>query len=373
MGLSSSTPSADITPPGSSQSSNGIDVIYNGKQLVDFNESLLMKTRPPLGAAEDFNLSSAQVMKIFGIDENQFTPIPARLVVPVLKGRWKKKDVYHARGWLYIVEPQEWVPVVRHGESVIASKFKSPLSINRKDISEAKFNSECKASIEFRHGGSYYGVSTGVAQNRNISFEYSSTSVTEDVLRKNGVAGDTLVEELVLYPILRCKATRKQRIDYVINTKNKDLKWRDKLCRVRYRESTRVPLSCVGPIAGMQFHPVPVNGTGHESMARLLPIPQIISNGDIEVVTLLSRADWQNWYIYEAEFQDSSERIDLAASRNNIAFRPTSCWTTFLDNNRKGGVNKDSLNSQGIMGIEQSNKARMPRACSPVSGERFFM
>ncbi|KAI1129063.1 hypothetical protein F5Y10DRAFT_291447 [Nemania abortiva] len=326
-----------------------INVIRNGEQLVDFDESLLMKTRPPLGAAEDFNLSSEQVSKIFGIDENQFTPIPAQLVVPVLKGRWRKKGVYHTRGWLYILEPREWFPVVRHGDSVIASQFKSPQSTNRKDISEARFNIGCKASIEFKLGGSYYGTSTGVTQSNNISFEYSSTSLTEGLLRKNGVAGDTLVEELLLYPVLRCKATRKQRIDYVVNTKTKDLEWGDGSSQPEYRERFRIPSSRLGRIVQMQFHPVPVRGSEHEGMARLLPIPRIVSNGEIEVVTLLSRGDWQDWYIYEAEFQECSETIDLAASRNNAAFRPTSCWATFLDDNRKGKLNDEAEPSQDII------------------------
>ncbi|KAJ8125595.1 hypothetical protein O1611_g8043 [Lasiodiplodia mahajangana] len=342
MGSNLTKPFVDSAPTCPSSLRHAIDLFQISEQLIDFDESLLRKTRPPLGATEDFHLTADQVRKIFGIDEKQFTPIPAQLVVPVLKGRWTKKNVYHTSGWLYILEPQEWLPVVRHGDSVIASQFKSPHSTNRKDISEAKFNSDCKASIEFHLEGSYYGTSAGVTQSSNISFEYSSTSVTEEILRKNGVAGDTLVEELVLYPILRCKATRKQRIDYIINTKGKNLKWGNNSSGPKHREQLlRVPSSRLGRIAKMQFHPVPVNGSGHESMARLLPIPRIASNGEIEVVTLISCADWQDWYIYEAEFQECSETIDLAASRNNAAFRPTSCWTTFLDDNRDEEVNEE--------------------------------
>ncbi|KAI0099655.1 hypothetical protein GGR51DRAFT_551999 [Nemania sp. FL0031] len=301
------------------------DVILNmSDQLLDFDESLLTKIRPPLAAAEDFHLTSDQVRNIFGIDENQFTPIPTQLVVPVLKGHWtKKKHVYHTYGWLYILEPQEWVPVIRHGNSVIASQFKSPRSTNRKDISEAKFNSDCKASIEFNDGGSYYGTSTGVTRSSDISFEYSSTSLTEEILHKKGVAGDRLVEELVLYPTLRCKATKRQRVDYTINTKKKQLEWGNDSSQPKQRERLCVPSSRLGRIAKMQFHPVPVGGKGKESMARLLPIPRIVSNREIEVATLISCADSQDWYVYEAEFQECSETIDLAASRNNVAFRPT--------------------------------------------------
>lgn len=143
---------------------------WDSKQYIDFDESLVLKTRPRLGAAEDFNLSSEQVMKIFDINDAKFTPIPNRLVIPILKGRRNEHNSFRAHGWLYILEPQEWVPVVRHGNSVTASQFKATHSKTRRpDISEAKFNSSCKATLSIQRGGSYYEVSAGVKQENNIT------------------------------------------------------------------------------------------------------------------------------------------------------------------------------------------------------------
>lgn len=202
-----------------------MDTIRDSKQYIEFDESLLLKTRPRLGAAEGFNMSSEQVMRIFDIDDSKFTPIPTRPIVSVLKGYRNESHSFHTHGWLYILEPQEWVPVVRHGGSVKASEFKAPLSKTRENISEAKFNSGCKATLSFQRGGSYYGMSAGVRQTTNIAFDHSSTSMTEAELRRTGVPGDQLVQELVLYPILRCKAIRKQQINYTVNELSKKIEW----------------------------------------------------------------------------------------------------------------------------------------------------
>ncbi|ROW10145.1 hypothetical protein VMCG_01833 [Cytospora schulzeri] len=308
-----------------------MDALRESEQYIDFDESLLLKTHPRLGAAEDFNLSSEQVMKIFDINDSNFTPIPTRLVVPILKGRRNEHHSIRTHGWLYILEPQKWVPVVRHGNSVTASEFKTPSSKARRDILETKFNSDCKATVSFQGGGSYYGISAGVKQNSDITFEYSSTSMTEEDLRMTGVAGDQLVQELVLYPILRCKAIRKQRIDYTVNELTQELEWGTNSPRSESWERICVRSPRLARFEKMQLHPVPVNGGEREDNARLLPVPRIDSNGDFQVTTLLSHADWPDWYIYDAEFQDCAETIDLAASENDVAFCPTSCWTTELD------------------------------------------
>lgn len=162
--------------------------------------------------------------------------------------------------------------------------------------------------------------------------------MTEDKLRRTGVAGDHLVQELVLYPILRCRAIRKQRIDYTVNESGKEpaelsrkLEWATSLPRSEYQGRSCVRSSDVALMKQMQLHPVPVSGRDCEDRVRLLPAPHIDSNGDLAVTTLLSHADWSDWYVYEAEFQDCAETIDLAASQNDVAFRPTSCWTTLLD------------------------------------------
>ncbi|KAL8340450.1 hypothetical protein RB601_006511 [Gaeumannomyces tritici] len=350
---------------GATDTNRDVGSAQQAGQLMDFDESFLPKVRPPLGPAADFGLSSGQVIKIFGFNPDNFTSIPSRLVIPVLKGRRESDGSRRTRGWVYIVEPQEWVPVVRHGDSVTVSEFASPRSKMRSPcIAESKFNSGCKASIYFQHGGSFYSTRSDVRQTAKLAFEYSDTSATEAQLRRNGVADDTLVQELLLYPILRCKGIKRQRIDYIVNMTRKSLEWAAKPSYTDGLERVRVKASRLARrIANLQLHPVPVYGSEGEDEARLLPVPEIGQDGDMQVMTLLSRADWPDWYIYEAPFEEWTKTIDLAAPQNDVAVRPSSCWTTLLDEFLgEGSDDNDSVSTDGELEVGgESSSGKGPR------------
>ncbi|KAK3984315.1 hypothetical protein QBC44DRAFT_388583 [Cladorrhinum sp. PSN332] len=298
----------------------------------------IAKARPALGGADYFNLSSQEVQEIFGIHPTKFTPIPRQLIVPVLGADPvpSSESRHHISGWLYIVEPQQWFPLLRHGNSVIASKFKSPNSKQRKPIAEAKFNYGCKAAISFQPDGSYYGTRIGLKSSADLAFEYSSSSLTEEQIQTKGLPGGTLLQELVLYPILRCKATRRQPINFTVDGESKQLEWGSKPSDPSDMQGIRVPSSQLGRIVQMEFRPVSnTDRSGEaeaEAVARVLPVPKFGPDGELHVTTLLGHVDsQQEWYIYKAEFEGCSLTIDLAAPQNNVAFPPTSCWASLLE------------------------------------------
>ena len=133
----------------------------------------------------------------------------------------------------------------RHGVRVCIASIKDAAA----GYSESKFNDGCKASISFQNDGSFYGTRSGVIQTINAAFEYSDTSVTRAQLRRDGVADDTLVQELLLYPTLRCKGIKRQRIDYTVNVANKSLEWATKPSDADGMERVRVKASrLAGPL-----------------------------------------------------------------------------------------------------------------------------
>jgi hypothetical protein len=70
------------------------------------------------------------------------------------------------------------------------------------------------------------------------------------------------------------------------------------------------------------------------NLAYLLPVPQITSNGEVEVTTLLSCKGWKDWFVYDdAAWEDcsnSDETIQVTVSNNSAAFRPMATWTVLV-------------------------------------------
>jgi hypothetical protein len=87
-------------------------------------------------------------------------------------------------------------------------------------------------------------------------------------------------------------------------------------------------------------------------------------DGEMQVMTLLSRIDWPDWYIYEAEFQEWTKTIDLAAAQNDVAVRPTSCWTTLLDEFLEEGSDM----SESVSSDEESERDGRKKAGVGSSG-----
>ena len=196
-------------------------------------------------------------------------------------------------------------------------------------------SSDCKVSISLQADALSCRVTVRAIGRCDIDFDSSSASTTEEDIKKKGYSGDCFVEQYVIYPILRCKAIKRQRISYTVNDSNKELKWSEKSSEPGYWERIRVRSSRLDRVKQMQFNPAPVRGGNNEEMSCLLPVHQTNSNGgDLEITTLIRHKDWTDWYIYESEFQDCSKKIDLAASQNNVAFRPTSSWTTWLEDHQ---------------------------------------
>ena len=334
-----------------------MEEVSNDSQEMSFNPPpCLLKLWPPL-ASNGF-WTPTEVEKYFGIDQNKFAPIPSRLVVPILDGHGHADHTYHTYGWLYILEPQEWIPLVTREEMVRVSAYQNMSSKVALPISEAQMYSgaDCKASISLQAVASDCRVTIRAIGARDIHYEPSSASTTEEDIKKKGYAGDFFVEQFVICPILRCKAIKRQRISYTVNDSSKELKWSEKSSEPGYWERIRVRSSRLERVKQMQINPVPVRGGNNEEMSCLLPIHQTNSNGDLEITTLISHKDWTDWYIYESKFQDCSKTIDLAASQNNVAFRPTSSWTTWLEDHQiRHGTNDGPKKSQSSGDPDKGN------------------
>jgi hypothetical protein len=237
-----------------------------------------------------------------------------------------------ATGYLYLVEPAVWIPQILHGETIPVSKFVTEHTTEIKSVSETTFNAATSASLDIAGGGSYLGVTANVKSSSTIEFKASTSSSVNEASKIIGTTGDVPVHELMLYPILRCKVIKKQRIEYMVTESGYQLMWGHN--DTAFWEERRVVDGRVDGVRKLAYHPVPMNGeNGLASVTYLLPVPQVTSDGDLEVTTLLSRSHWADWYHYDIAWEDcsgSNETIDVASPNNSVAFRPMATWTVLV-------------------------------------------
>lgn len=306
----------------------------SGTAPFNFNPSKLGSIKPALGQPEGQDLSEEDLKSIFGIEGRFFGKVPKRIITPVLKGQWYTENWYSVKGYLYVLEPQSWVPVLGHGKTLPASSFKTTYTNEEETVTETKFNAGTSAELTVEAGGTYFGVTANVKSNSDISFRYSSTTTTKEKLETTGTSGSTPIHQLFVYPVLRCKVIKKQRIDYTINDSSSELKWTGESYNPGYWDARWVADSRTHELSKLVRHPVPMEGNGLGHKGYILPIPTLTGDGELDVTTIMSRQGWVDWYHYdvpwetEADFGD--ETIDLAAPNNDVAFRPMSTWTTLV-------------------------------------------
>ena len=301
-----------------------------GSEPFHFDPSKLGTVKPTLAESEGYALTIEDLRSIFGIQPEYFAKLPKRMVIPVLEGRWYTENWYSTTGDLYVVEPEAWVAKVSHGETMPASTFKTTYVKTEETLTETKFNAGTSAEVKFEAGGTYFGVSANVKSSSNLSFTYSKSSTTKENLETKGTSGDEPVHQLFVYPTLRCKVIKRQRIDYTINDSSRELKWTGESYNPGYWDKRWVSDKRLGEVRKLGYHPVPMEGNGLGHKAMILPVPQLTADNDLEITTIMSREGWIDWYVYDLPWDTAEKTITLAAPHNDGAFRPMSTWTTLV-------------------------------------------
>lgn len=299
-----------------------------GSEPLSFDPEKVGRVTPALANADGFKLSAKEFSDIFGIDGDRFGDLPKRFVVPELRGRHHVEQWYLTEGNLYLVEPVAWVPKVSKFHTMAASAFKSTYTSVSETIESTKFNASASAEVSIEAGGSYYGITASVKSNSSVSFAYSKESLDKDRIETLGITGEVPIHQLVVYPLLRCKIIKVQRIEYTANNSSEELKWEtDASWGDRWVADKRL-----GRVQKLALNPVPTDGNGIGGKVYILPFPEVNSNGDVDVTTIISRQGWIDWYVYDAPWKnaEAGKYIDLAAPSNDTAFRPMATWTTLV-------------------------------------------
>ncbi|KAM0737991.1 hypothetical protein ACQRIT_007467 [Beauveria bassiana] len=296
-----------------------------------FDDSKVETVKINMLGSSGYDLSPEELKKIFGINPTRFGSLPKQIVIPVLEGSWYTQQWYSVTGWLYVLEPVAWVPQVAHGRTEAVSKFAKQYTNEEKSFSETKFNAAAEASISIEAGGSYMGVTATVKSSSEIKFQVSKSTTVDETIKTSGNLGDVPVHELFVYPNLRCKVIRKQRVDYTINDSSEELKWTPDSYRDGYWDERRVKNSNVGELRKLAWAPVPMYGNGLASKASILALPQNTADGGVDIITLISRQGWGDWYHYDIPWQTvTDQHITLAVPNNTIAFQPTGTWAILV-------------------------------------------
>ncbi|KAJ6012596.1 hypothetical protein N7522_002951 [Penicillium canescens] len=299
-----------------------------GSEPFELDQAKIGQVKPRLGEVEGYDLNKSELKDVFGIQQDHFGKLPKTIIIPVLQGRFFTEAWYHVTGYLYEVEPEEWVPVVSHKSTMPASNFKTTYVRKEEKISETEFNAGTSAEISIEAGGSYLGVTASVKSNSEIAFKYKQSSTTTETLETKGMSGNEPIHQLCVYPILKGKAIRRQRIDYTINNDSNELKWTEASHGEGYWEAREVSDARLNEFRKSQFHPVPMVGNGLPSKGYILPLPWFEGN-TLNFTTLMSRQSWENWYVYDKfPWESCNKPISIAAPNNGVAFGPMATWTT---------------------------------------------
>jgi len=287
---------------------------------VTFDERDLGSVQPGLAAVKGFQLSEEELKDIFDIDKARFGDLPKRLVIPELHGEHYTENWYRVKGWLYQVEPVEWVPVVISEGTIPKSAFTTEYTRKEVEKSEKSFNASTSASLTIEGGGSYYGITADVKSENTVSFEVKKSRYLEEQWETKGTTGEVPIHKLFVYPLLRCRIVKRQDIEYTVNNSSTELKW------TRDRDQGH----CVGSgrlsrVRKLQFNPVPMTGWAVNGKTHILPVPKV-ENGVFSVTTLMSRTEWTDWYVYDAPNADWEDvhkgTMDFSAPNSGTAFGP---------------------------------------------------
>lgn len=301
-----------------------------GSAPFHFNPDKLGTVQPKLAEAEGYTLPADELSLIFGIQPNYFGKLPKRMVVPVLEGNWYTENWYRTSGYLYIVEPEAWVPRVSHGRTLPTSEFKTSHTKEWERNTETSFTAGTSAEISLQGGGTYFGVTASVSSTSDISFRHSDSTTTKESLETKGTSGNVPIHQLFLFPTLKCKVIKKQRIDYTINDSSQELKWTGDSYNAGYWDERWVADKRLSAVRKLALHPVPMEGNGLGHKAYVLPVPHLTEDNDLEVTTIISRQGWVDWYEYDIPWEDVDETISLAVPDNGVAFPPMTTWTTLV-------------------------------------------
>jgi hypothetical protein len=290
------------------------DVDRSASELITFDDSKIGKVKPQFGKAEGFELPPELLRAIFGITPESFGEMPSRIVVPDLASQQASDGSYHVTGYLYLAEPVEWVPRVQRGATVKLSTLESGFQDNT-PVFESELNLPgVAAQLSSDATGSYRGTKAEPLTANSIPSTLSACPL----------------HQLTIYPILGARALKRQRIDFHVAATGggRDLWWANS-DNPGYWDKVCVSAGRVVPVTNFQLHPIPLNGTA--DVARLvwiLPVPQLSNTGEVEITTLISRAGWHHWYIWEeCQWEDVDDRLLVAAPQNQAAFKPATIWT----------------------------------------------
>ncbi|KAK7421106.1 hypothetical protein QQZ08_010110 [Neonectria magnoliae] len=300
------------------------DVDRSKTEPIDFDDSKLGKVKPILAKAEGFTLSSKELRDVFGMRPNAFGTLPRRIVIPDFKAT-PKADGYQVSGYLYIVEPVAWVPRVRHGVTIPLSVFKKPSVKEEKPVHESALNKPgVAAQLITNTSGALIGTKAEPLTNNAIH-----STATKDGLEVRDNLPPFPIHQLTVFPMLRVRALKQQRIELHLNA-SKKLTWA-KTETAGYWDKTVVSAKRISPAVGsFQLHPLPLQGP--DDLSKLLfiqPVPRLLDNGELEVTTLISRSGWPEWYLWEdTHWVDAAPNrfLMVAAPQNQTAFQAMTTW-----------------------------------------------
>ncbi|KAL1861873.1 hypothetical protein Plec18170_000696 [Paecilomyces lecythidis] len=307
-------------------------MIEPGRQgsTITFNEDRIGKVTPDLGQCEgNIKLKTEELRTIFGIDPDRFGDLPRQFVIPRLGVKFDGDSWHTVEGDICIVEPLEWIPHVRNSSRFPLSEFETSITITEKTEESSKFTAGCAAELELQAGGSFYGVTASAKISSNVSFSTETNVNKQTVVETTGKLGKKAVNELEVFPLLKVKVVKKQRVWYRVDNHWKKLYWDDGFWSDEHAWWDR---TAVSPgridrlIKNLARHPVPVDGYIADDPTCMLALPQADGQGNLDITTLFKLEHWDDWHVYRKHnWEAANETMKIAVPKGG-AFPTMITW-----------------------------------------------
>ncbi|KAF9176697.1 hypothetical protein BGZ51_009738 [Haplosporangium sp. Z 767] len=297
----------------------------SGSQAFYYDDNDINMINIPIGQCEgDFILTADELKRYFGLDASRMGKLPEYLITPRLNSTWNhNRSNKTGRSWWDITgemvayRPIEWVPVVRVKSTFPYSHFPVEFNKTTTTITKSELYGHFEASFTMSISGGWKSITMEASTTSSVEASYrTSTEVKEEITQK-GTTGDVVVKEIMMGMSLRVERVYERSVNLYLNNDDKgdSLTWDGP----ESWDDLHVPASALRDVAPLQFHPIPMSGTGHSKSLFVQALPVFGANRRLtDMHLILSNTGWVDWYAYNGGTKtENSGRVETLPVPDN--------------------------------------------------------
>ncbi|KAF9345311.1 hypothetical protein BGX26_003296 [Mortierella sp. AD094] len=279
-----------------------------------YNESDVKRSKVEIDYS-GCRLTEQQLRSYFGIDNSKMMELPEILIVPVLDSTWSSYDESTKLNWWNITshvvayKPLAWVPKVTLLNSIPRSEIDIEIEMRRTKIETSKLYANFETDFSMSIGGGWKGVKAKMSTSAGAGANNDRTSEVKGETSQSGKLGEFVIEEWALGMCLRVQRVYERYVDLSLDKEEKSnsLTWGGK----ETWDDIRVKSRDLRHVNHLQFHHIPMSGSGHKDSLYLQVLPGINEHKMLTNLNILfSCKGWADWYAYNGKAREVEEYRD---------------------------------------------------------------